>query len=59
MKALVLSRTELLFLPEIGMVVFLAIFGTALWMVLRPGAKDFYARHRFMALDDNDQENPQ
>ena len=56
MKAYVLSRTDLLLLPEIGLVLFLAIFAGALWLVLRPGAKQAYSSHRFMALDEDDQE---
>ncbi|MBX7078897.1 MAG: cbb3-type cytochrome c oxidase subunit 3 [Nannocystaceae bacterium] len=51
MKAEVLSRTDLLFLPEIALVVFMAVFVGALWLVLRPGAKQAYARHGFIPLD--------
>ncbi len=57
MKSLVLSRTDLLFLPEIALFIFFAIFVGALVLVLRPGAKEAYARFRFMALDESDQEN--
>ncbi len=51
MKAEVLSRTDLLFLPEIALVVFMAVFVGALWLVLRPGAKQAYARHGLIPLD--------
>lgn len=57
MKSLILSRTDLLFLPEIALVIFVAIFVGALVLVLRPGAKQAYSRFRFMALDEGDQEN--
>lgn len=57
MKQMVLSRTDLLFLPEVALVLFVAVFLGALWLVLRPGAKQAYASHRFMALDDADRED--
>jgi cbb3-type cytochrome oxidase subunit 3 len=56
-KQLVLSRTDLLVLPEVALVVFVAVFLGALWLVLRPGAKQAYANHRFMALDATDRED--
>jgi len=56
MKTLILSRTDLLFLPELALVIFVSVFIGALWLVLRPGAKAAYARHASMALDDVDRE---
>lgn len=56
MKALILTRTDLLFLPELALVIFVSVFAGALWLVLRPGAKAAYARHAGMALDDADRE---
>ncbi len=57
MKSLILSRTELLLLPEIALFIFIGVFAGALWLVLRPGAKAAYARHASMALDENDRED--
>ncbi|MBK6918162.1 MAG: hypothetical protein IPH07_12240 [Deltaproteobacteria bacterium] len=54
MKSEILSRTELLFLPEIALVLFVAVFVGALYLVLRPGAKQAYANQRFLALDADD-----
>lgn len=56
MKALILTRTDLLFLPEVALVIFVSVFVGALWLVLRPGAKAAYARHASMALDEADRE---
>lgn len=56
MKSMIISRTDLLFLPEVAFDIFVAIFVGALWLVLRPGAKAAYARHASMALDESDRE---
>ena len=55
MKGDVLALTELAILPEIAVVTFVGIFVIALYLVFRPGAKQYYEPHRSMALDD---ENP-
>ena len=52
MKSDILSLTDLTLLPELAFMMFGAIFFGALYMVLRPGAKEHYERHRRMALDD-------
>lgn len=57
MKALVLSRSEELLLPELALVLFVAVFLIALWKVLRPGARQHYAELRSMALDAEDLED--
>lgn len=57
MKSLILSRTDLLFLPEVALVIFVTVFAGALWLVLRPGAKAAYARHASMALGDDEREH--
>lgn len=56
MKSWVLSRTELLFLPEIALFIFLAVFIGAIFWMFRPGSRQFYQRCRFMALDENEME---
>ncbi len=57
MKSLILSRADSLLLPELALVLFVAIFMVALWKVLRPGAREHYAAHRSMALDAEDLED--
>jgi cbb3-type cytochrome oxidase subunit 3 len=57
MKALIISRTDLLLLPEVAFVIFVSVFVGALWLVLRPGAKAAYARHASMALDESERED--
>jgi hypothetical protein len=52
MKAEILSRTDLLFLPEIALFLFVAVFAIALYRVLRPGAARYYEPHTRMPLDD-------
>jgi cbb3-type cytochrome oxidase subunit 3 len=56
MKALVLSRTDLLFLPEIALFIFLAVFVGALAWMFRPGAKRFYQERSSMPLDPDEME---
>jgi cbb3-type cytochrome oxidase subunit 3 len=52
MKADLLSRTELLILPEISVILFVAVFvGFAIW-AYRPGARAAFARQALMPLDD-------
>ncbi|MCA9652108.1 MAG: cbb3-type cytochrome c oxidase subunit 3 [Myxococcales bacterium] len=53
MKNEILSRTDLLFLPELSLVLFLLIFVGALVWIFRPGAKAAYERRsRLPLLDD-------
>ena len=52
MKADILSRTDLLFLPEIALFLFGAVFVIALVRVLRPGAVSHYEPYTRMPLDD-------
>jgi hypothetical protein len=53
MKAEMLSRTDLLFLPEIALFLFTAVFVIALYRVLRPGAASYYEPYTRMPLDDD------
>lgn len=53
MKNEILSRTDLLFLPELSLVVFLLIFVGTLFWIFRPGARAAYERRaRFPLVDD-------
>lgn len=52
MKADVLALTELTFLAQISMFIFMSVFVGALVMVLRPGAKKHYAELANLPLDD-------
>ena len=52
MKGDVLSLSDLAFLGEIAVLMFVGIFVGALYLVLRPGAKQYYEPYRSMALDD-------
>lgn len=56
MKQWVLSRTDLLLLPEISLVIFVGIFVGALVWMFRPGSRQFYQRCRFMALEHDEME---
>ena len=57
MKNEILSRTDLLLLPELSLVLFLLIFvGTLLW-IFRPGARATYQRRAQLPLVD-DELNP-
>lgn len=56
MKADVLSRTDLLFLPEIALFIFFVVFvGTLVWM-FRPGSRRFYQERSTMALEPDEME---
>jgi len=53
MKNEILSRTDLLFLPEISLVIFVAIFVGALVWIFRPGSAATYrSRSRLPFSDD-------
>lgn len=56
MKAWVLSRTELLVLPELSLFIFMAVFVGAIFWMYRPGSGRAYERRRFMALDAEERE---
>ena len=54
MKADILSRTDLLFLAEFSVVLFVAVFvGAALW-AFRSGAKAEYQARAYLPLDDGE-----
>ena len=55
MKGDILSRTDLLFLPDLTVILFTAIFLRALFWIYRPGSKSSYDARSRMPLDD---ENP-
>jgi len=56
MNSWVLSRTDLLFLPEISLFIFLTVFvGSIVWMY-RPGAQQVYRYCRSMALEPDEVE---
>lgn len=58
MKGEILSRTDLLFMPEISLLLFMAVFaGTLLW-IFRPGSQEIYRRRSLMVLDDDEAEVP-
>lgn len=54
MKNDILSRTELLFLPELSLVIFLLIFVGALLWIFRPGAAAAYERRSRLPLVDDE-----
>jgi len=54
MKNEILSRTDLLFLPEISLVVFVLIFFGALLWIFRPGSKETYERRSRLPLVDDE-----
>lgn len=57
MNSWVLSRTDLLFLPEISLFIFFAVFVGAIAWMYRPGARQAYQYCRFMALDRDELED--
>ena len=52
MKADVLSLSEFAYLGEISTLIFMAVFFGALYLVLRPGAKQRYDAIARLPLDD-------
>lgn len=52
MKGLILSRTELLFLPELSLILFMLVFVAAVVWIFRPGAKEIYRQRSGMPLDE-------
>lgn len=58
MKGEVLSRTELLFMPEISLVLFMLVFAAALIWIYRPGSSQIYRQRSTMALDEDEAEVP-
>jgi cbb3-type cytochrome oxidase subunit 3 len=54
MKSEILSRTDLLLLPELSLALFLAVFvGAVVWM-FRPGARADYERRAQLPLRDDE-----
>ncbi|MCA9705399.1 MAG: cbb3-type cytochrome c oxidase subunit 3 [Myxococcales bacterium] len=54
MKTEILSRTDLLFLPELSLVIFGLIFVGALVWIFRPGAAAAYERRSRLPLVDDE-----
>lgn len=52
MKSAILSQTDVLILPLIAVVLFVAIFTAAVIWVFRPGGKAVYQRHQEIPFDD-------
>jgi cbb3-type cytochrome oxidase subunit 3 len=52
MKSDILSLSQYAWLAEIAVVMFVGIFLGALYLVMRPGAKQHYDARRSMPLDD-------
>jgi len=57
-KSDVLANTEWILLPQISVVLFVAVFLFALYRVFRPGAAAYYEPFRSMPLDDQVPVNP-
>lgn len=58
MKGEVLSRTDLLFMPEISLVLFMVVFAAALIWIYRPGSAQFYRQRSTMVFDEDETEVP-
>jgi cbb3-type cytochrome oxidase subunit 3 len=54
MKSEILTRTDLLFLPELSLVLFLMVFVGAIVWILRPGARAAYERRARLPLVDDE-----
>jgi len=54
MKSDILSRTELLFLPELSLLIFMLVFIGALVWIFRPGAAKAYERRAQLPLVDDE-----
>jgi cbb3-type cytochrome oxidase subunit 3 len=54
MKSEILSRTDLLLLPELSLVLFLLVFVGALVWIFRPGSAAAYARRSQLPLVDDE-----
>ena len=54
MKSEILSRTDLLFLPELSLVLFVLVFVGAIVWILRPGARAAYERRAQLPLCDDE-----
>ena len=53
MKSDILSLTDLSLLPELSLLIFLAVFVGAVVWIFRPGSRQAYARRAQLALDDD------
>ena len=58
MKSDLISRTELLVLPEITLILFCLLFLGAVFWIFRPGAREAYAERSLMPLDDERPDKP-
>lgn len=56
MKSAILTQTDFLLLPLVSVVLFTAIFLGAVAWILRPEAREVYARRSRMPLDERDGE---
>lgn len=54
MKSEILSRTDLLFLPELSLVLFVLLFVGAIVWIYRPGASADYERRAQLPLCDDE-----
>lgn len=54
MKNEILSRTDLLVLPELSLLLFMLIFAGALVWIFRPGARAAYERRARLPLVDDE-----
>lgn len=53
MKSDILSATDLAILPQIAVVLFVTVFLVALYRVLRPSAKEYYAEIAKIAIEED------
>lgn len=58
MKSDIASLSELAFLAEIALVIFVSVFLGAIYWILRPGAARVYAARAQMPLDDQNPIEP-
>lgn len=54
MKSEILSRTDLLLLPELSLVLFVLVFVGAVFWIFRPGSAAAYERRAQLPLDDDE-----
>jgi cbb3-type cytochrome oxidase subunit 3 len=54
MKSEILSRTDLLWLPELSLVLFVLVFVGALFWIFRPGSAAAYERRARLPLVDDE-----
>lgn len=54
MKSEILSRTDLLFLPELSLLLFVLVFVGAVFWVFRPGSSAIYERRAQLPLGEDE-----